>query len=63
MTNELLEHLKEVEPGRTVVPMYLIRRPLGWDDGRKHATEVHDDREDVGVMSGDGRVMIAARKG
>ena len=29
MTDELFEHLKEVEPGRTVVPMYFIRRPLG----------------------------------
>ena len=28
-------------------------------NGSNHAAEVHDDREDVGVMSGDGPVMVA----
>ena len=35
MTNELFEHLKQVEPGRTVVPMYFIRQPLGWSGDEK----------------------------
>jgi len=29
MTEELFEHLKKVEPGRTSLPIYFFRRTLG----------------------------------
>ena len=46
MTEEQMEHLKEVEPGRTVVPMYFIRRPLGWPgDSAIHSCKYTRERE------------------
>ena len=48
MTNELFEHIKRIKPGVTAVPMYFIRKPLGWPgdervaNGRKNATERND---------------------
>ena len=58
MTEELFEHIKRIKPGVTAVPMYLIRRPLGWSgdervaNGRKNATEENDP---AGSHADDGR--------
>ena len=30
MTQELFNHLKQVEPGRTSLPLYFFRQPLDW---------------------------------
>ena len=43
MTEELFEHLKKVEPGRTSLPIYFIREPLGWPESFGNA--VNNDRE------------------